>query len=150
MPVPRIIFSAAVVAILTALPVWSQTVADSLVGQLHNQGFNQVDVFRTWLGRIRIEAEGGGMHREIVVNPRTGEILRDYLRSDDGSNSVGLFSAGPDTSDPGTSDDGGSQEASFDDSSSSDDGGDSDSGGGGDDGGDDGGDHGDDDGGDDD
>ena len=45
-----------------------------------------MSVSRTWLGRIRIEAESGTHEREIVFNQRTGEILRDFweeLEDDD-------------------------------------------------------------------
>ncbi len=156
MRVPRILFSA-MIASLIALPSVAQTVEDSVVSQLHSQGFSQVEVHRTWLGRIRIEASGNGMSREIVLNPRTGEILRDYWHNDDGGARTGIFSTGPTSGDdggggasvPSSSDDGGGDDASTDDSASddsssddsgsTDDGGDSssDDGGGGDDGGDD-------------
>lgn len=46
--------------------------------ELRQQGFSQLRVTTTWLGRTRIEATGPAARREIVLNPNTGEILRDY------------------------------------------------------------------------
>lgn len=46
--------------------------------ELRQQGFSQLRVTTTWLGRTRIEATGPSARREIVLNPNTGEILRDY------------------------------------------------------------------------
>ena len=68
----------AVVAV--AAPAGAQTVEDSIIRQLRAQGFTEFDVSRSWLGRIVIQAENETLEREIVVNPQTGEILRDYWR----------------------------------------------------------------------
>jgi len=54
-----------------------------LLRQLRAQGFTQIETERTWLGRIKIEAESPTAEREIIYNPRTGEILRDYWESED-------------------------------------------------------------------
>lgn len=51
---------------------------DRIVEALQDQGFSVKKVKRTWLGRVRIEASGGGLAREVVFNPSTGEILRDF------------------------------------------------------------------------
>lgn len=48
-----------------------------IVGQLTAQGYDQITVSRTLLGRMRITAAGRRGSREIIVNPATGEILRD-------------------------------------------------------------------------
>lgn len=40
---------------------------------------------RTWLGRVRISANGDLGQREIILNPRTGEVLRDIIIMSDGS-----------------------------------------------------------------
>ena len=53
-------------------------VEDSIVTQLRDQGYIRISVSRTFLGRSRIVAHDGQIRREIVVNPVTGEILRDY------------------------------------------------------------------------
>ncbi|KMW59895.1 hypothetical protein AIOL_000044 [Candidatus Rhodobacter oscarellae] len=55
---------------------WSQ--------QLRIDGYEKVVVTRTWLGRVRIIAEKTGVTREIIINPRTGEVLRDYSRDEKG------------------------------------------------------------------
>ncbi|MEX0311604.1 MAG: hypothetical protein AB3N17_15315 [Tateyamaria sp.] len=67
-----------------AVPVWAGPVEDSIIRQLENQGFSQIEVRRTLLGRSRIVAQSASLYREIVVNPVTGEILRDFWRRLDG------------------------------------------------------------------
>ena len=62
----------------------AQTVEQSIADQLSAQGYQNISVTRTWLGRVRIEASADGVQREIVVNPRTGEILRDISLSENG------------------------------------------------------------------
>lgn len=54
------------------------------VQQLLRDGYEEIEVSQTWLGRIRINAEKGDIEREIIFNPRTGEVLRDYSRGEDG------------------------------------------------------------------
>lgn len=49
-------------------------------------GYHDIRAARTLLNRVRIVAERDGRRREIVVDPRTGELLRDYL--DDGEAEV--------------------------------------------------------------
>lgn len=53
-------------------------VQDAIVNQLKAQGFTNIHIGRTLLGRVRIDATSDKQSREIVFNPRTGEILRDY------------------------------------------------------------------------
>lgn len=55
------------------------SLTDEILRQLRMQGYGKFRVSRTWLGRTRILAFRGGSQREIVVNPRTGEILRDVF-----------------------------------------------------------------------
>lgn len=57
---------------------FAETVDQAVVAQLQQQGYTSVKVSTTWLGRIVIRARLDGGHREIVINPKTGEILRDY------------------------------------------------------------------------
>lgn len=57
---------------------WTQTVEERLLSDLQSQGYAILEKGYTFLGRLRIVAENGEIHREIVVNPGTGEILRDY------------------------------------------------------------------------
>jgi hypothetical protein len=65
----------------------AQGFADSVVDQLRRQGFSRISVGRTLLGRTQIVAEGNGGRREIILNPRTGEILRDLWQSNSNSGS---------------------------------------------------------------
>ena len=51
---------------------------DLVTAALRDQGFEVTLVHWTWLGRIRIIAVSDDIRREIVINPNTGEILRDY------------------------------------------------------------------------
>lgn len=55
--------------------------ADDVVTQLVTLGFSDIMVETTWLGRIKISASRVDGRREIVLNPRTGEILRDVFTS---------------------------------------------------------------------
>lgn len=54
------------------------TVEERLLAGLQAQGYTVLEQGYTFLGRLRIVAENDQIHREIVVNPGTGEILRDY------------------------------------------------------------------------
>lgn len=71
-----------------AAGILSATVAladyeQDIVRQLQDMGFARVEVSRTLLGRVRITAIGADGTREIILNPNTGEILRDlWLRQD--------------------------------------------------------------------
>lgn len=56
----------------------ADTMDQAVVAELQKQGYTSVKVSTTWLGRILIRARLNGGHREIVINPATGEILRDY------------------------------------------------------------------------
>ncbi len=55
-----------------------------VASQLKELGYSTVEVSRTFLGRIRVEATGSAGEREIIFNPRTGEILRDFSKSGHG------------------------------------------------------------------
>ena len=68
---------------LWAAPVNASEFADRIILWLQEQGFTHFEVQRTWLGRIKIEAEASGVEREIILNARTGEILRDYWEIED-------------------------------------------------------------------
>ncbi len=156
-------FAALILGVAMPLPSMAESYQDQVVRQLTEQGYGRVEVSRSLLGRLQITARKGGRTREIVLNPRNGEVLRD-LSSDgrveleddddkggkgkDGSNS-GRGSSDENGDDDssgkgGGSDDGGSDGGGGDDGGSDDNGGrDSSDGGegsgegGGDDGGDD-------------
>ena len=69
-----------VLAFLSLMPLGAaraETVAETVTRQLQAQGYTSVDSSYTWLGRLRIFARQGDLRREIVINPNTGEILRD-------------------------------------------------------------------------
>ena len=51
--------------------------ADEIVRQLQGDGYSDIVIETTWLGRVRITAVADGGAREIILNPSTGEILRD-------------------------------------------------------------------------
>ena len=53
---------------------------DRIVRELRDDGYDQIRIFRTFLGRLRFVAQDGRSRREIILNPSTGVILRDYLR----------------------------------------------------------------------
>lgn len=73
----HILWAALLGSLCLAAPVRADNLQAEIVAQLHEQGYRRVTVSRTFLGRIRINAELGQSMREIVMNPLTGEILRD-------------------------------------------------------------------------
>lgn len=52
-------------------------VAAPRVAELAREGYQDIKVEWTWLGRLRIVAWLDGQRREIVLHPTTGEVLRD-------------------------------------------------------------------------
>ena len=80
-----------------AAPAHAQDIEKQIILQLRAQGFGTVEVSRTLLGRSRIVARSPALRREIVVNPNTGHILRDYtVRTGDGATVPSLLSPGQD------------------------------------------------------
>jgi hypothetical protein len=71
-------FVLAIGATLIAAPALARSTTDSIVAALRAEGYSEIDVSRTLLRRVRIVARSARRRREIVLNPRTGEILRDY------------------------------------------------------------------------
>lgn len=72
----------------------AQSVQEQIVTQLQAQGFSDITLERTWLGRIRVTALRDDLRRELVFNPQTGEILRDYWRADDDNDGPRLLNPG--------------------------------------------------------
>lgn len=66
----------------------TRDVAGQVASQLQAQGYRQIQVRRSLLGKVIISARRGDMRREIVVDPRSG-VLRDLLRREGGSRSDG-------------------------------------------------------------
>ena len=71
-------------AVFTASAAVAESFQSSVVAQLRGQGYGEINVETTMLGRVRIVAARGGASREIILNPRTGEILRDVVLAADG------------------------------------------------------------------
>jgi hypothetical protein len=77
----RVFLLAAAGSLFLAPPVLAaaspeEEIARSLVGQ----GFAITSRHRTFLGRVRFTAVKGATQREVVVDPASGEILRDYSK----------------------------------------------------------------------
>lgn len=68
--------TASVLAVVAG-PALAASYAEDVVAQLNQLGFSDITVETTWLGRIKVVASRTDGVREIVLNPRTGEILRD-------------------------------------------------------------------------
>jgi hypothetical protein len=76
------LLSATVLATLLASGALAQGVTErQVIDQLRDQGFSEFRVSRTLLGRTMIVATNREYRREIVINPGTGVILRDYWRA---------------------------------------------------------------------
>lgn len=80
MPRTRNLRAAALVLAL-AMPAMAEDMVTGITGQLRDLGFDRIEVGRTLLGRTRIVASSADGEREIILNPRTGEILRDLWRA---------------------------------------------------------------------
>lgn len=144
----RMFLTLSLMAGLTGQAAFAKSFAESVVDQLRAQGFESITVERTFLGRTRIVARSAEGAREIIVNPRTGEILRDLWIAASGKGSGGGLiedsdsgkgrGRGGDDDDDDDDDDDGSDDSSSDhsekgDDDDSDDDSDNDSDGGGDD-----------------
>lgn len=73
---------------MTATTVFAASYEDSVIAQLRAQGYKRISVERTLLGRVKITASLNGGRREIILNPRTGEVLRDLWIGADGGVSL--------------------------------------------------------------
>jgi hypothetical protein len=94
-----------------ASAVLADSIEETLLANLRAEGYVIIEQGYTFLGRLRVVAVNGTVRREIVINPGTGEILRDYAVllsriADQGGagKSSGSLSGGaakPASSDPG-------------------------------------------------
>lgn len=77
-------------AVALCLPTvaMAQSVQDQIISQLQAQGFTHIEVTRTLLGRVRLVATSDSLERELVFNPATGQILRDFWEERDGDSRV--------------------------------------------------------------
>jgi hypothetical protein len=73
------LIATAFVASVSAGAAFANPHVDRIIQTLRGEGYTSFEMERTWLGRIRIEAEKGNIEREIVINRTTGEVLRDYI-----------------------------------------------------------------------
>jgi hypothetical protein len=71
--------------LIAATPAAAQDYVEDIVSQLREQGFSDIQQESTLLGRVRIMASSGDGQREIILNPNTGEILRDLWIPVEGS-----------------------------------------------------------------
>tara|TARA_R110002124_G_scaffold35633_4_gene115721 strand:+ start:609 stop:1109 length:501 start_codon:yes stop_codon:yes gene_type:complete len=58
----------------------TQTYID-VMAQLEASGYEVINVSRTWLGRVKIEARNQIHMREVVVSSSTGEVMSDVVVS---------------------------------------------------------------------
>lgn len=116
----------ATAAALAAGPALALDIVADITAQLRAQGYTSIAVTRTLLGRQRIVARSSEYQREIIVNPRTGEILRDYWSLVSGAQptadeDMSIIRGGPDASDDDKDDDDKSDDDKADDDKSDDD-----------------------------
>ena len=78
------------------------SVRDHIINELKEDGYQEIRISRTLLGRLRFVASKTDTRREIILNPNSGVILRDYIQ----------FLRGSDEDDDDRDDSGGSGENS--------------------------------------
>jgi hypothetical protein len=94
-----LIFGIAVSAAL-ASPALANDYASRVEARLKKAGYTIESAERTLLGRVRIVALRGSGRREIILNPRTGEILRDlWIVTEDSDGGASPLGASPDEHD---------------------------------------------------
>ena len=71
-----------IVALFFAAPVQAEghTLHDRVVQVLVDDGYLEIRISRTWLGRTRFVGTNEVSRREIIINPNTSVVLRDYVR----------------------------------------------------------------------
>ncbi|MFN7224851.1 MAG: hypothetical protein ACK4MS_12600 [Paracoccaceae bacterium] len=121
----RLFLALGFAAICSGQAAFARSFSDSVVAQLKKRGYVKITVERTLLGRTRILAERNGGRREIILNPRTGEILRDLwitLSDSNGADETGLIDTssgdgqdGEDDSDTGDNEDDSDHDSGKDD-----------------------------------
>jgi len=84
----RIFLAGFMSALALVTPSWAGSITDQYIAQLKSQGFGNLNVSRTWLGRTRITASSKTQSRELVFNGSTGEILRDFSEMKSGDDSA--------------------------------------------------------------
>lgn len=105
-------FLAGLGGLACAAPARADAPLDRVLRDLRRLGYDDISVSSTLLGRTRILAEGGAATREIILNPRTGEILRDLWMPKPGGSGDGsgrLTGSDDDDDDDDENEDGGGQ-----------------------------------------
>jgi hypothetical protein len=115
-------FLSAILGLAVAGPLHAEDIVGGITNQLRDQGFEQIEVRQTLLGRTRIVAHSTEGQREIIVNPNNGEILRDFWQAAPGQAATSRLvdNRNSDGADRSGSDDSGSDDDD-DDRSGSDD-----------------------------
>ena len=104
--------------VATTGAVLAASFSEDVVAQLVKLGFTDITAETTLLGRVRILARRADGTREIVLNPRTGEVLRDtWMPTSGGAATRTVLSDIQDDDDNG-GDDGNSGSGSGDDDNS--------------------------------
>ena len=81
----RDVLAGVVLLLATGRAALAEDFVAAIVRDLQSQGYAGITTERTLLGRVRIVAESATARREIILNPRTGEILRDLWMALDGT-----------------------------------------------------------------
>ena len=99
----RVLIPLVIAAGLLGPPANAATSEQSIVSELREQGFTRVEIRRTLLGRTRIVATSPTYEREIILNPASGVILRDYwkVRGAAGNDGPSSLVGGPNLRDGG-------------------------------------------------
>ena len=73
----RVLVTILALATACAGQVRAEEPVDRILRDLKKLGYDNISVESTWLRRTRIFAQNDEAQREIILNPNTGEILRD-------------------------------------------------------------------------
>lgn len=98
-----------ILGLIISLALAAPTIAEAqtsgaetqIVRELTEEGYWEIRITRTWLGRLRILAVGEQGVREIVIHPSTGVILRDYLDVSQAASDPGKSGQAGNSSTPG-------------------------------------------------
>jgi|GEM_PF-2151416 len=69
-------------------PALSETLETKVYKGLSRQGYKDIKSNFTFLGRLRVTAEKGETRREVILNRKTGEVLRDVIVGRGGTRSI--------------------------------------------------------------
>jgi hypothetical protein len=100
----RVLIPLVVAAGLLGPPAHAAATEERIVSELREQGFTRVEIRRTLLGRTRIVATSPTYEREIILNPSSGVILRDFwtVRGEVGNEAPSRIVGGPNLRDGGS------------------------------------------------